>query len=159
MSPAGTPTPAVSGLVIKNSESSWCLRVAAASTAGGAHIQQGSCALGDTAAQWRVVASVTLSGYLYYQYQNVHSGLCMGVHSASTAGGARILQGACSAATDHSQFWRTANAGSGGYALINGHSGMCVGVVGSSTAENTDTDQGACAGTGTQAWLTAAAPE
>jgi Ricin-type beta-trefoil lectin domain len=149
----------VSGLVIKNSASNWCLRVAAASTAGGAHIQQGACATGDTAAQWRVVASVTLNGYPYHQYQNVHSGLCMGVHTASTAGGAHILQGACSATTDHSQFWRTSDTGSGEYALINGHSGMCIGVVGSSTAENTDTDQGACAGTGTQAWITVAAPQ
>jgi len=158
-SPAGTPPPTVSGLVIKNSASNWCLRVAAASTAGGAHIQQGACATGDTAAQWRVVASVTLNGYPYHQYQNVHSGLCMGVHIASTAGGARILQGACSATTDHSQFWRTSDTGSGEYALINGHSGMCIGVVGSSTAENTDTDQGACASTGTQAWITVAAPQ
>jgi len=97
--------------------------------------------------------------YPYYQYQNVHSGLCMGVHSSSTAAGARILQGACSATTDHSQFWRTSSTSGGDYALVNGHSGMCMGVVGSSSAENTDTDQGACSGSGTQSWFTLAAPQ
>ena len=158
-SPAGTPPPAVSGQVIKNSASNWCLRVAGASKSGGAHIQQGACVVGDTGDQWRVVASVTLSGESYHQYQNVHSGLCMGVHLSSTAAGTRILQGACSATSDRSQFWRTSYTSGAGYALINGHSGMCIGVVGSSTAENTDTDQGACSGTGTQSWVTLAAPQ
>jgi Protein kinase domain/Ricin-type beta-trefoil lectin domain-like len=154
--PAAPPA-ASTGWVIKNSASTWCLGVTGSSTAAGALIAQGHCAE-DTSQQWHVTATVTADGYVYYQYRNGHSGLCLDVSGSSATSGAYLVQSTCSDTSDHAQFWRNEDtaAGSGGYHLVNYHSGMCMGVQGSSLKSGAKVLQGNCSSNGTQIWLTAA---
>jgi serine/threonine protein kinase, bacterial len=156
---SGPPAPpaASTGWVIKNSASTWCLGVTGSSTAAGALIAQGHCAE-DTSQQWHVTATVTADGYVYYQYRNGHSGLCLDVSGSSATSGAYLVQSTCSDTSDHAQFWRNEDtaAGSGGYHLVNYHSGMCMGVQGSSLKSGAKVLQGNCSSNGTQIWLTAA---
>jgi serine/threonine-protein kinase len=154
--PAAPPA-ASTGWVIKNSASTWCLGVTESSTAAGALVTQGHCAE-DTSQQWHVTATVTTDGYVYHQYQNGHSGLCLDVSGSSATSGAHLVQSACLDTSDHAQFWRNEDtaASSGDYHFVNYHSGMCMGVQGSSLKSGAKVLQGNCSSNGTQIWLTAA---
>jgi hypothetical protein len=143
---------------MKNLLSNWCLHVAGASMLSGALVQQGGCVVTDEADQWKVVASVTLNGYLYDQYQSVRSGLCLSVQGASEAADAKLIQETCSTTSDHAQVWRTSYTSGSDYEFINGHSGLCMGIGGGSVAENADVLQGDCIGAAIQTWFTAASP-
>jgi serine/threonine-protein kinase len=153
----GSAAPAAStGWVIKNSASAWCLGVTGSSTAAGALVAQGHCAE-DTSQQWHATATITTGGYVYHQYQNGHSGLCLDVSGSSATSGAHLVQSLCSDASDHAQFWRNEDtAGSGDYHFVNYHSGMCMGIQGSSLKSGAKVLQGNCSSNGTQVWLTAA---
>jgi hypothetical protein len=153
--PAAPPA-ASTGWVIKNSASTWCLGVTESSTAAGALVVQGHCAE-DTSQQWHVTATVATGGYVYHQYQNGHSGLCLDVSGSSATSGAHLVQSTCSDTSDHAQFWRNDDtAGSGGYHFVNYHSGMCMDIQESSLKSGAKVLQGNCSGNGTQIWLTAA---
>jgi serine/threonine-protein kinase len=154
---SAAPPAASTGWVIKNSASTWCLGVTESSTATGALVVQGHCAE-DTSQQWHVTATVTTGGYVYHQYQNGHSGLCLDVSGSSAVSGAHLVQSTCSDVSDHAQFWRNEDtaAGSGGYHFVNYHSGMCMGTQGSSLKSGAKVLQGNCSSNGTQIWLTAA---
>jgi hypothetical protein len=155
---SAAPPAAATGWVIQNPQSNWCLGVTGASVEAGADIVQGHCTQ-DTSQQWHVRATVTSGGYVYRQYQNGHSGLCLDVNGAGVTSGAQLVQSACAGTADHAQFWRNADtaAGGAGYHVVNYHSGYCMGIKGSALNSGAHVIQGTCSSNGTQVWLTAAA--
>jgi serine/threonine protein kinase, bacterial len=164
-SPAATPTAApsptvsVSGNVIENLLGKWCLDVVGGSTTAGAGIEESNCVLSDTSEQWRITGSTKPNSDTYYQYQNVHSGLCLDVAGASQAVDAALVQEPCNSLSDinHSQVWRFITIGSD-YEMADGHSALCMGIGDGSTAENSPVIQGDCVGATIQTWYTLASP-
>lgn len=79
-----------------------------------------------------------------------HSGLVLGVASASTAGGAAVVQWTSTNVPD--QRWKVQNNGDGTYTFVNVNSGQCLDVNGASQADGADIIQWTCKGSANQKW-------
>jgi hypothetical protein len=100
-----------------------------------------------------VAASATGNGSAspYYESAIVNwgSGMCLGIHGSSTAGGAHAVQGGCSFDASQTWGWRATTTISGHtyVQLENAHSHLCLGVQGTSTSSGAQLVQGSCSGT------------
>ncbi|MFE4423419.1 RICIN domain-containing protein [Streptomyces sp. NPDC056817] len=145
---SAAPAEAASTLRHKNYRSGYCL---------GMHSSRSTVNLMGCSSKrtvWRPYAATNVGGVKYVKLKNPYNGKCLGVSHGSTAGGAALAWGNCTATSDHSQLWRSKYVRSGVYLIVNAKSKKCVGTRGSSTARMTLVVQGRCtSATGsTQLW-------
>src|SRR5215471_1243413 len=88
------PAYAASDYSIVNVAAGLCMQPEGASGSSGAPVvlDYGPCDPANHSMSWRAVNSVKINNLTYYQYQNVHSGFCLGVSGGSSAGGAQLVQ-------------------------------------------------------------------
>ncbi|MET8813069.1 RICIN domain-containing protein [Streptomyces sp. NPDC004549] len=120
--------------------------LAAVGTSVGSKVVQKSLDTSNGLQTWETV----LDGN-YYSFENIESGLNLGIDGASSASGAAAI--VAKGSSNLNQDWaRQYYDGGEYYALKNRQSGLCLGISGASTANGAQAAQFPCDGSANQGW-------